>query len=189
MAPRRRPRRAPDYLRLAQGQFRDWRLAVGGLVQQPLTLSLDDVRTLPRQEQITLHHCVQGWSGIGKWAGVRLLDILERAQPTPEARFVLCTSYGLDQFISGGQPRRPFYEVIDLELARHPQTILAYDFNDEPLPLPHGAPLRLRLETELGYKMVKYLRSIELIAEYHTVGDGQGGSREDTMYYGRGAEI
>ena len=183
------PEESPDYLRLAQGQFRDWRLAVGGLVQQPLTLSLDDVRTLPRQEQITLHHCVQGWSGIGKWAGVRLLDILERAQPTPEARFVLCTSYGLDQFTSGGQPRRPFYEVIDLELARHPQTILAYDFNDEPLPLPHGAPLRLRLETELGYKMVKYLRSIELIAEYQTVGDGQGGSREDTMYYGRGAEI
>jgi methionine sulfoxide reductase catalytic subunit len=119
---------------------------------------------MPRQEQIALHHCVQGWSGIGKWAGVGLLDILERAQPLPEARFVLCTSDGLDQFTSGGQPRRPFYEVIDLELARRPHTILAYDFNGEPLPLPHGAPLRLRVETELGYNWA-------------------------TMFYGSGAEI
>ncbi len=119
---------------------------------------------------------------------MRLLDILERAQPLPAARFVLCIAYGLDQFTYGSQPRRPFYEVIDLELARQPQTILAYDFNDEPLPLPHGAPLRLHVETELGNKMVKYLRSIELIAEYQTIGDGQGGSREDTMFYGRGAD-
>jgi sulfoxide reductase catalytic subunit YedY len=183
------PDESPAFLHLAQDQFREWCLQVGGLVRQPLSLSLDDVRAMPRQEQITLHHCVQGWSGIGKWSGVRLLDILERAQPLPTARFVLCTSYGLDQFTYGGQPRRPFYEVIDLELARRPQTILAYNFNDEPLPLPHGAPLRLRVETELGYKMVKYLRSIELIAEYQTIGDGQGGSREDTMFYGRGAEI
>ncbi len=160
-----------------------------GLVRQPLSLSLDDLRAMPRGEQITLHHCVQGWSGSGKWAWVRLLDVLEHAQPLPEARYVLCTSYGLDQFTYGGQPRRPFYEVIDLELARHPQTILAYDFNDVPLPIPHGAPLCLRVETELANKMVKYLRSIEFIAKYQTVGDGQGGSREDTMYYGRGAEI
>jgi len=76
-----------------------------------------------------------------------------------------------------------------MTLATHPQTILAYEFNDEPVPLPHGAPLRLRVETQLGYKMVKYLRSIELIAGYRSVGEGQGGSREDTMFYGRGAEI
>jgi sulfoxide reductase catalytic subunit YedY len=79
--------------------------------------------------------------------------------------------------------------VIDLLLATHPQTILAYELNGEPLPLPHGAPLGLRVETQLGYKMVKYLRSIELVADYRKIGDGQGGSREDTMYYGRGAEI
>jgi len=180
---------SPAFLQLAKNQFRDWRLQVGGLVQHSLCLSLDDIRALPRQEQITLHTCVQGWSGIGKWAVVHLMEIVERCQPLPEARYILCTSYGLDQFTYGGKPRRPFYMVIDLELARHPQTILAYDFNDAPLPLVHGAPLRLRIETELGYKMVKYVRSIELITEYRSVGDGQGGSREDTMFYGRGAEI
>ena len=144
---------------------------------------------MPAQVQTTKHNCVQGWSGVGKWQGVNLTDILDRCQPLPEARYLKFTSYGLDQFTYGGKPRRPFYEVIDLLLATHPQTILAYELNDEPLPLPHGAPLRLRVETQLGYKMVKYLRSIELIAEYGTIGDGQGGSREDTMFYGRGAEI
>ena len=84
---------------------------------------------------------------------------------------------------------RPYYEVIDMTLAKHPQTILAYAMNGETLPITHGAPLRLRVETQLGYKMVKYLRSIELVAEYSTVGEGQGGYREDVQYYGIGAEI
>lgn len=116
---------------------------------------------------------------------IRLLDILERAQPVPEAHFVQRTPYGLDQFTNGGQPRRPFYAVIDLELARHPRTILANDFDDEPLPVPHGAPLRLRVESAVGYKLVKYLR----FTEYQVIGDGHGGSREDPMFSGRGAEI
>src|SRR5205807_2851776 len=125
-------------------------------------------------------NCVQGWSGVAKWTGFPLSAILQQCQLVPQARYVLFVSYGLDQFMGDHQPRRPFYEVIDLELARHPQTMLAYELNDEPLPLVHGAPLRLRVETQLGYKMVKYLRSVELIADYRTVGDGQGGSREDT---------
>ncbi len=82
-----------------------------------------------------------------------------------------------------------FYEVIDMELAKHPQTILAYEMNGEPLPIPHGAPLRLRVETLLGYKMVKYLRSIEPVKDYSNIGEGQGGFREDFQYYGKGAEI
>ncbi len=180
---------SPEFIALAQGNFRDWRLQVGGLVRRPLSLSLDDLHALPSQVQVTKHVCVQGWSGVGKWRGVNLTDILARCEPLPEARYLKFTSYGLDQFTYGGQPRRPFYEVLNLLLATHPQTILAYELNDEPLPLPHGAPLRLRVETQLGYKMVKYLHTIELIAEYHTAGDGQGGSREDTMFYGRGAEI
>jgi methionine sulfoxide reductase catalytic subunit len=180
---------SPEFSALAKDHFRDWRLTVGGLVRQPLSLSLDDLRAMPAQVQTTKHNCVQGWSGVGKWKGVNLTDILDRCQPLPEARYVKFTSYGLDQFTYGGKPRRPFYEVIDLLLATHPQTILAYKLNDEPLPLPHGAPLRLRVETQLGYKMVKYLRSIELVADYRDIGDGQGGSREDTMFYGRGAEI
>ncbi|HEY7910224.1 MAG TPA: molybdopterin-dependent oxidoreductase, partial [Thermomicrobiales bacterium] len=180
---------SPEFIALAKDHFRDWRLQVGGLVKQPLSLSLDDLRAMSAQAQITKHNCVQGWSGVGKWRGVNLTDLLNRCQPLPEARYVKFTSYGLDQFTYGGKPRRPFYEVIDLLLATHPQTILAYELNDEPLPLPHGAPLRLRVETQLGYKMVKYLRAIELVTDYRDIGDGQGGSREDTMFYGRGAEI
>jgi methionine sulfoxide reductase catalytic subunit len=180
---------SPEFTALRRGDFRDWCLQVGGLVERPLSLSLDDLRALPAQTQITKHNCVQGWSGVGKWRGVNVADILARCAPLPEAHYLKFTSYGLDQFTYGGKPRQPFYEVIDLLLAMHPQTILAYEFNDEPLLLPHGAPLRLRVETQLGYKMVKYLRSIELIADYRGIGEGQGGSREDTMFYGRGAEI
>jgi hypothetical protein len=95
----------------------------------------------------------------------------------------------LQQLAYGDKPLESFYEVIDPILANHGQTILAYELNDEPLPLRHGAPLRLRVETQLGYKMVNYLRSIELIADYRTIEDGQGGSREDTQFMGRGAEI
>ena len=177
------------FLALANDDFRDWRLPVGGLVAQPLTLSLDDLRAMPAQEQITLHNCVQGWSGVGKWKGVNLTDLLDRCGALPAAQYLVFTSYGLDQFTYGGKPLRPFYEVLDMTLAKHSQTILAYAFNDAPLPLVHGAPLRLRVETQLGYKMVKYLRSVELVADYRDIGDGQGGSREDTMFYGRGAEI
>jgi DMSO/TMAO reductase YedYZ molybdopterin-dependent catalytic subunit len=180
---------SPEFIELANNHFRDWRLHVKGLVRNPLCLSLDEIRVLPSQVQITKHNCVQGWSGVGKWKGVSLADMLERCEPLSQARYLKFTSYGLDQFTYGGKPRQPFYEVIDMILATHPQTILAYEFNDEPLPLPHGAPLRLRVETQLGYKMVKYVRSIELVAEYRTIGEGQGGSREDTMFYGRGAEI
>lgn len=180
---------SPEFLALAQDDFRDWRLQVGGLVRQPLCLSADDLHAMPSQVQTTKHNCVQGWSGVGKWRGVKMTEILALCEPLPTARYVKFTSYGLDQFTYGGQPLRPFYEVLDLLLATHQQTILAYELNDAPLPLVHGAPLRLRVETQLGYKMVKYLRSIELVADYHDIGDGQGGSREDTMYYGRGAEI
>jgi methionine sulfoxide reductase catalytic subunit len=183
------PAESTEFVELAKNDFREWRLSVGGLVKHPLSLSLEEIRAMPAQVQITKHNCVQGWSGVGKWKGVRLSDILDRCEPLPEARYVKCISYGLDQFTYGGKPRQPFYEVIDIILARHAQTILAYELNDEPVSLPHGAPLRLRVETQLGYKMVKYLRSIELIADYSTVGEGQGGSREDTMFYGRGAEI
>lgn len=177
------------YHELARTNFCEWRLEVGGLVTHPLSLSLQDLRAMPATTQITRHHCIQGWSAIGKWTGVCVTAILQRCQPLPEARYLVFTSYGLDQHSLDGARPNPFYEVIDLELATHPQTILAYALNDKPLPLPHGAPLRLRVETVLGYKMVKYLRSIDLVASYDDIGAGQGGSREDTMYYGRGAEI
>jgi sulfoxide reductase catalytic subunit YedY len=184
-----KPEESPEFVELARNGFRDWRLEVVGLVERPLSLSLEEIRALPGQTQITKHNCVQGWSGVGKWKGVRVSEILARCEPREEARYLKFTSYGLAQYAYGDKPLEPFYEVIDPILANHGQTILAYELNDEPLPLRHGAPLRLRVETQLGYKMVKYLRSIELIADYRTIGDGQGGSREDTQFMGRGAEI
>jgi DMSO/TMAO reductase YedYZ molybdopterin-dependent catalytic subunit len=111
---------------------------------------------------------VQGWCGVAKWKGIRLTDVLDLAGPLLEGRYIKLTSWGLAQYSYGGKPLEPFYEVIDPILARHEQTILAYEFNDAPLPLRYGAPLRLRVETQLGYKMVKYLRSIELIQDYRT---------------------
>lgn len=178
-----------EFLELMADGFRDWRLEVRGLVRNPLSLSLDDLRAKPQQVQITKHNCVQGWSGVAKWTGVRLTEILDRAEPLPEARYLMFVSYGLAQYLYGGKPLEPFYEILDQTLARHPQTLLAYEMNDGPLPLKHGAPLRLRVETQCGYKMVKYMRAIELVAEYRTIGEGQGGSREDAQFFGRGAEI
>ena len=120
-------------------------------------------------------------------------EILQLCGALPDAKYVVFTSYqrGKQSYPLANQEQknRPFYEVIDMELALHPQTILAYEMNGKPLPLEHGAPLRLRVETELGYKMVKYLRSIEFVKDYSHIGDGQGGYREDVQYYGKGAEI
>lgn len=173
------------YERLLANQFRDYRLKVHGLVERPLELSLDDLRGMPKQEQITLHHCIQGWTSIGKWGGVRLSHILEACRPLPEARYLVFRSFGKHE--KSDAPC--YYECIDLKVARHPQTILAYELNGEELPLQHGAPLRPRFETKLGFKMVKFLRSIEFVADYRTVGDGMGGVREDHQHYDMGAEI
>jgi DMSO/TMAO reductase YedYZ molybdopterin-dependent catalytic subunit len=151
-------------------------------VESPLALSLAELRALPRQTQITKHHCIQGWSAIGEWTGVAVADVLDRCRPLAGARYVVFR--GFDE-----PDGREYYETIDLELARHPQTILAYEMNGATLPIPHGAPCRLRVETQLGFKMVKYLRSIELVDDYRQLGDGQGGYREDTQFYGPEAGI
>jgi DMSO/TMAO reductase YedYZ molybdopterin-dependent catalytic subunit/thiosulfate reductase cytochrome b subunit len=172
-----------EYRDLMERAFTGWSLAVTGLVEVPLTLTLDDLRSVARQRQITKHHCIQGWSGIAEWSGVPLSAILDRCRPLPGARFLVFRSYGLD---SSGEA---FYESVDLSLGRHPQSILADEMNGRPLPVAHGAPLRLRVETQLGFKMVKWLRSIELVADYRNLGAGQGGSREDEMYYEQSAGI
>lgn len=182
-----------EYERLVEHNFEDWRLDICGLVEHPLHLSLEDLRALPKQTQMTLHNCIQGWSGIAEWGGVCLSEIMQLCKPTPDARYLVLTSYQKGR--SAVKPElqeaqdHTFYGTLDMELAHHPQTILAYEMNGEPLPIPHGAPLRLRVETQLGYKMVKYLRSIEFVKDYSHIGEGQGGFREDFQYYGRGAEI
>jgi sulfoxide reductase catalytic subunit YedY len=173
-----------EYERLRRGGFADWRLEVSGLVERPMSLSLDDLRAMKRQEQNTMHHCIQGWSAIGKWTGVPVSDLLDRCGLTPEARYVVFRSYQKHK-----KSGKYYYEVIDLETARQPETILAYEMNGVPLPIPHGAPLRLRIENDLGFKMVKYLRSIEAVADYRTVEGGKGGIREDQEQFDMSAHI
>jgi sulfoxide reductase catalytic subunit YedY len=171
-----------EYKELVENNFANYNLKVYGLVERPSEFSLSDLYSMNKQTQITEHFCIQGWTAIAEWAGVSMTDIIELCKPTQEARYVVFRSY---QITNGDE----FYEVIDLELAKHAQTILAYEMNSETLPIPNGAPLRLRCETQLGYKMVKWIRSIEFVSDYKNIGMGQGGHREDRMYYSRGAGI
>jgi DMSO/TMAO reductase YedYZ molybdopterin-dependent catalytic subunit len=166
-----------DYQALATNGFADWRLEVGGLVERPLRLSLDELRALPSRTQITRHDCVEGWSCIGKWKGAKLGALLDRAGVRPEARYLVF--FCADTMNPAGDK---YYESIDLASAYHPQTILAYEMNDQVLPVPYGAPLRLRLERQLGYKMAKYIMRIELVRSFAGIGDGGGGYWEDQGY-------
>ncbi|MGH8207272.1 MAG: molybdopterin-binding protein [Steroidobacteraceae bacterium] len=167
----------PAYARLAANGFADWRLEVTGLVQRPMSLTLAELRALPSRTQITRHDCVDGWSCIGKWKGARLSGLLERVGVRPRARYVMF--YCADpKGLSGDK----YYESIDLGDAYHPQTILAYEMNDHTLGVPYGAPLHLRDERQLGYKMAKYIRRIELVEEFSHIGGGHGGYWEDQGY-------
>lgn len=171
-----------EYKELLKNNFTNWKLDVYGLVQSPLELSLSDLRMMRKEEQVTEHYCIQGWTAIGEWGGVPMRYIIEKCKPLQSARYVVFRSH---QYTDGVE----FYEVLDLEIVKHPQTILAYEMNGEPLDIGHGAPLRLRVETQLGYKMVKWLRSIEFVNDYKNIGMGQGGHREDHMYYSPRAGI
>lgn len=173
--------REPDYLQLQQQNFAGWRLEVGGLVDRPRQYSLDELRALPARTQITRHDCVEGWSSIGKWKGPQLSEVLNQVGVKPEARYVVFRCYdALPPPTADGNSL--YYESIDLIDAFHPQTILAYEMNDSPLPVPHGAPLRVRIERQLGYKMAKYIRAIELVDSYAPIAGGKGGYWEDRGY-------
>jgi DMSO/TMAO reductase YedYZ molybdopterin-dependent catalytic subunit len=169
-----------EYTALRENDFADWRLRVAGLVANPLELSLADLRMLPQRSQITRHDCVEGWSAIGKWQGVPLAILLARAQLLPQARFVVfhCAD-ALEQTLDGSGR---YYESVDLIDAFHPQTILAHSLNDAPLSIGHGAPLRLRVERQLGYKQAKYLMRIEATDRLDDFGRGKGGFWEDRGY-------
>lgn len=159
-----------DYQALAAGGFADWRLEVTGAVEAPASYRLVDLTAMPSRTQITRHDCVEGWSCIARWTGVPLGAILAAARPKPEARFVVfhCMDT-IERSLSG---LVKYYESIDLREAMHPQTILAYGCNGDPLPVANGAPLRLRVERQLGYKMAKYLKGIEVVAGLDGYGRG-----------------
>jgi sulfoxide reductase catalytic subunit YedY len=172
-----------EYLRMLWNGFKEYKLSIGGLVERPRALSLDELKALPRQTQITKHNCIQGWSSIGQWTGVPMSQILDLVQPRPEAQYVVFRSYSKDN------AGKEYFEVLSMDVARHPQTILAYEMNGQPLPLAHGAPLRLRAEVLLGFKMVKWLRSIECVETYANIRDGLGGSREENKHYEQAVPI
>jgi DMSO/TMAO reductase YedYZ molybdopterin-dependent catalytic subunit len=165
------------YKALWRTDFSDWRLKVTGLVARPLSLSLAQLRTLPHREQITRHDCVEGWSAIGKWRGVPLRTILDGAGLSTRTRYLVFRC--ADTMGSG----KPYYESIDMIDAFHPQTILAFALNDRPLSVANGAPLRLRVERQLGYKQAKYLMEIQAVDSLAGIGGGHGGYWEDHAGY------
>ena len=169
-----------EYAALQRRGFVDWRLKIDGLVSSPMQLSLRDLRRLPARTQITRHDCVEGWSGIAKWTGVPLGLVLRAAGLEMSARYaVLHCADELEQTFDGSGR---YYESIDLVDAFHPQTILAYEMNGRPLEVGHGAPLRLRVERQLGYKQAKYLMRIELVDSFARIAGGKGGYWEDRGY-------
>jgi DMSO/TMAO reductase YedYZ molybdopterin-dependent catalytic subunit len=170
----------PDHLAEADRGFGGWRLRVDGLVRRPISLSLDEIRALPARSQITRHDCVEGWSCIGGWTGPPLGVVLDRAGLMPDARYIVfhCADE-LPRYVSGADR---YYESIDLVDAFHPQTILAHAMNGAPLPMAYGAPLRLRVERQLGYKMAKFIMRIEAVDRLDRIGGGRGGYWEDRGY-------
>jgi DMSO/TMAO reductase YedYZ molybdopterin-dependent catalytic subunit len=166
------------YDALAANAFTDWRLRVDGLVARPSEFSLDELKALPSRTQITRHDCVEGWSAIAKWTGVPLHEILARVRPDPSARYVVF--HCADPMQPNGT--HPYYESIDMIDAYHPQTMLAYGLNGAALPIGNGAPIRARIERQLGYKMAKYIMRIELVDSYAHLHGGNGGYWEDRGY-------
>jgi DMSO/TMAO reductase YedYZ molybdopterin-dependent catalytic subunit len=165
-----------DYQRWSQDGWRGFRLFVTGLVERPRSYDLPTLRNkFTRYSQITRHDCVEGWSVIGKWTGVKLGDLLADCVPMAQARYVVFRC--LDDDGTGTR----YYESLNLQQAAHPQVLLAYGLNDRPIPVKNGAPLRLKVPTQLGYKSAKYVQHIELVAGLG--GDyGKGGYWEDQNY-------
>lgn len=166
----------PEYLAHLATGFADWRLVVDGLVARPLALSLAQIREMPMRTQITRHDCVEGWSAIGKWHGMPLKLLLDAAGMRSSARYIVfhCADYF---------GATPYYESIDLVDAFHPQTIMAWGMNNRTLSLGHGAPLRLRVERQLGYKHAKFVMRIEAVDSLAPIGRGKGGYWEDVGDY------
>ncbi len=166
-----------DWKHLAANGFKDFRLRVEGLVENPVELSLADLERLGVVEHITMHHCIQGWSGIAKWGGIPLKELIDLVRPKPEAKVVAFFSFG--EALYGGH----YYDTQRLENVLKPQCLLATHMNGKPLPEVYGAPLRLRVENQLGYKMVKWIERIEFVESEKLLGKGEGGKNEDDEYF------
>ncbi|MFN3457878.1 MAG: molybdopterin-binding protein [Novosphingobium sp.] len=165
-----------EYQAHMASNFADWKLEIGGKVARPFSLTLAQLKAAPQRTQITRHDCVEGWSAIGEWTGVPLALLLRQAQVSLSAQYIVF--HCADDF-SG----KPYYESIDMIDAMHPQTILAHTMNRQPLPVGHGAPIRLRVERALGYKQAKYVMKIEAVETLAGIHGGGGGYWEDHSGY------
>ena len=172
------PDTSERYNALRENHFVDYRLEIAGLVDNPLELSLTDLRALPHHEQITQHFCIQGWSGVAKWGGVSMRTLIDLVGPRPEARWAVFYSFG--EGADGGT----YYDAHPIEQMRSELAMVAYDMNDEPLPYGHGAPLRLRNEIQIGFKQVKWISAIEFVADFEAIAGGEGGYNEDHEFFG-----
>ncbi|MDQ6931951.1 MAG: molybdopterin-dependent oxidoreductase [Candidatus Eremiobacteraeota bacterium] len=164
------------YRRLQREGYRSYRLVVDGAVQKPQAFTLPRLRSMQMQTQITRHDCVEGWSAIGKWSGVSVASILAAVKPKDNARYVVF--YCMDRSPDG----MPYYESLSLQQAQHPQTLLALDLNGKPLDPNHGAPVRMRIPTQLGYKSAKWIARIQVVASFANIFAGNGGYWEDQGY-------
>lgn len=166
-----------DWKRQSTEDFRDYRLKVGGLVANPVELSLADLRSMGMESFITMHHCIQGWSGIAEWGGVSMRKLIDLVKPDAAVRTVAFFSFG--EALYGG----PYYDTQSLENVLKAECILALEMNGSPLTEAYGSPLRLRVENQLGYKMVKWIERVEFVRSEKELGKGEGGSNEDDEYF------
>jgi DMSO/TMAO reductase YedYZ molybdopterin-dependent catalytic subunit/thiosulfate reductase cytochrome b subunit len=166
-----------EWKRLVADDFRGYRLRVSGCVENSVDLSLDEIRALGHDEHVSLHHCIQGWSGIAQWGGISMVRLIGLVKPLPGARVVEFISFGEATF--GGV----YYDTQRVEDVVKPECLLAYEMNDVPLPQVHGAPIRLRVENQLGFKMVKWIREIRFVETEKAIGEGHGGANEDQEYF------
>ena len=167
-----------EYKQLEEGNFADYKLVVNGLVENPVELDLEQLRALPYHDQITQHFCIQGWSGVAKWGGVSMSTILDLVKPKPEAKWVIFYSF------AHGPDGGIYYDAQPIEQMSYKLTMLAYDMNDAPVSFGHGAPLRLRNETQLGFKLVKWIKGVEFVEHFSEVGGGLGGYNNDHEFFG-----
>jgi DMSO/TMAO reductase YedYZ molybdopterin-dependent catalytic subunit len=165
-----RPPKEGVYPKLLSGRFADWRLNIEGLVATPMSFSLAELQRLPATSQITEQTCEEGWSFVAEWTGVRLSEILKLAGASPRAKYVVV--FPLDDA----------WDSIDMQDAWHPQTLVAYAMNGKDLTPDHGAPVRLKVPRQLGYKSVKFLSRIRVTDTVKNIGKGLGSVQPEGGY-------
>lgn len=166
-----------EWKNLAANNFKDYKLKIYGLVKNPLELSLEELKKMPKEETIEMHSCIQGWTGIAAWGGVSMKEIIKMVKPLDSATTVAFYSFG--EGLYGGF----YYDTHTIGNCLKPKSILAWEMNYETLPIEYGAPIRLRVENQLGYKMVKWISAIEFVASHEDIGKGYGGKNEDDEYF------